>query len=296
MLTPGTPRGDSSGPRVLVGYDGSPGAAEAIAVGARLFPGATAWIAYLWSPPFASHELFQQLRRQARSLDELSDLIEQEGGAEAQRLAASGVALALAAGWAGESVVRRSFGGEGFEMAALAEELDADLILVGSRGLGGTRAALGSVADLIVHYSPRPALVVPHPLASSEYETLATGPIVVGWDGSAGANAALDVAGELFPERQLVAAEVLAEGDASLWPPDPARPRATAVRLPLRRATGAGRAVAAQLDAYAREHSAAAIVVGSRGHSALREMLLGSVAKATLHNVRRPVVVVRNPR
>jgi nucleotide-binding universal stress UspA family protein len=34
------------------------------------------------------------------------------------------------------------------------------------------------------------------------------------------------------------------------------------------------------------------IVVGSRGRSARREILLGSVAMATLHRAHRPVLVV----
>ena len=37
---------------------------------------------------------------------------------------------------------------------------------------------------------------------------------------------------------------------------------------------------------------AAVLVVGSRGRSALREILLGSVAMAALHHSPRPVVVV----
>lgn len=44
------------------------------------------------------------------------------------------------------------------------------------------------------------------------------------------------------------------------------------------------------------ERAAAAIVVGSRGRGAMRELLLGSVAKAALHNVRRPVLVAPKPR
>ena len=40
-------------------------------------------------------------------------------------------------------------------MAALAEELEADVILVGSRGLGGTKAVLGSVSDVIGTTAPR---------------------------------------------------------------------------------------------------------------------------------------------
>jgi len=34
------------------------------------------------------------------------------------------------------------------------------------------------------------------------------------------------------------------------------------------------------------------LVVGSRGRSAIREILLGSVAMATLHHAYRPVMVV----
>ena len=43
----------------------------------------------------------------------------------------------------------------------LAEELDAGLTVVGSRGLGGVRRALiGSVSDSVVRYAHCPVLVV----------------------------------------------------------------------------------------------------------------------------------------
>ena len=99
--------------RVLVGYDGSPSAGDAITVGAAMLPGAAASIAYMWLPPFASPALTQRLRRRARNLDELVDSIEQEGGAEAQRLVDVGVAHARSAGWAAEGIVRRTYGDAG---------------------------------------------------------------------------------------------------------------------------------------------------------------------------------------
>lgn len=283
--------------RVLVGYDGSPAAAEAITVGASLLPGATAWVAYLWSPPFASPELFSHLRRRASNLNELLELVEAEGGAEAQRLVATGVAVARANGWSADSVVRRTYGGEGFEMAAMAEELDADVMVVGSRGLGGTKAVLGSVSDVIVHYGTIPVLVVPCPLATTAYDALAAGPLVVGWDDSPGGNIALASAADLFPDRELIVVEVRSQdGQEDPRQPDELPARASFVRLPLIDRIGYSRAVAEQLDSIADERAAAAIVVGSRGRGAMRELLLGSVAKATLHNVRRPVLVAPKPR
>ncbi len=282
---------------MLVGDDGSPASAEAITVGASLRPATTAWIAHLWSPPLASPELFAHLRRRARNLDELLELIEAEGGAEARRLVATGVAVARANGWSADSVVRRTYGGEGFEMAALAEQLEADVIVVGSRGLGGTQALLGSVSDVIVHYATSPVLVVPCPLAAAAHDALAAGPVVVGWDGSPGAEVALTAAAGLFPGRELVAVEVGAPDDRA-GPQQQAGTvaRPTFVRPPLIDRAGYSRAVADQLDAIADEREAAAVVVGSRGRGVMRELLLGSVAKATLHHVRRPVLVAPKPR
>lgn len=279
--------------RVLVGYDGSPAANAAIEVGATLLPGASAWIIHLWTPPFASPGLRQRLWSRAGSLNELIDLIEREGGQEAERLAGTGVAVAGAAGWAAQTLIRRSYGGEGLQFARTAEELDADVVLIGSRGLGGTRAVLGSVSDLVVHHSTRPVLVVPHPLLSTEHEAIARGPVLAGWDGSAGARAALVAAGRLFPGRDLVIAAV----DEDREPQDAvelvdASGRLVTPVLLSSRHRGSARTVAGELVAAARSRGAALIVVGSRGRSAVREILLGSVAMATLHHAGLPVLVV----
>jgi nucleotide-binding universal stress UspA family protein len=279
--------------RILVGFEGSPAAGAAIEVGALLVPRAAAWIAYLWTPPFSSPALRKRLWTQVSSVAELTEAIQREGGQEAGRLADTGVALARAAGWKAEPVVRRSFGGDGLQFARLAEELEPDLVVVGSRGLGGTAALLGSVSDLVVRHSPRPVLVVPHPLLSHERAAAIDGPVLVGWDGSQGANTALAAAGRLFPNRELLATAVDLEArcESLTVPTDLGR---VAVRL-LRATsggTGSPRAVAAELAACARRHRAAVIVVGSRRRSVMREVLLGSVAMATLHHARLPVLVV----
>jgi nucleotide-binding universal stress UspA family protein len=112
---------------------------------------------------------------------------------------------------------------------------------------------------------------------------------VVGWDGSAGAQAAFAAARHLFAERDLVVAAV---GDDHGGTPPPAGDRVTAVHVP---ASGGSAATAEALNIAGAQHNAAAVVVGSRGRSAVRQMLLGSVAKAILHSAYRPVLVVPSP-
>ena len=157
------------------------------------------------------------------------------------------------------------------------------------------RAVLGSVSDFVVYHSPAPVLVVPHPLLADEREAAAAGPVVAGHDGSSGAQRALATAGSLFAGRELVVAtagmsavdsELLAEAGAGA---------AEAVRLDPRGVAQNARAVAEALAACAVERGAAVIVVGSRGQSAHRSILLGSVALAALHHAHRPVLVVPDP-
>ncbi|EXG82476.1 universal stress protein [Cryptosporangium arvum] len=279
---------DPAALRVLLGYDGSPAANAAIDAGARLFPGAHATLAYVWTPPFASDEMRNRLWAGAKNIDAFRAAVEREGSREATRLISTGIHLARAAGWDAEARLEAAYGGNGLELAQLAEELDADLVVVGSRGLGGTRAFLGSVSDVVVHYAPGPALVIPQPLLSAEYDALTDGPVVVGWDGSTGAAEALAAARTIFPSRQFVLVSV-GEVDADA-PELPGDADVTTLALP-GRIGPQGRVVAEALSEAARAAGAAVIVVGSRGRSTVREMFLGSVAMATLHHAHRPVLV-----
>jgi nucleotide-binding universal stress UspA family protein len=283
---------DASGPttgrtvRVVAGYDGSPSAANAIEVAARLLPAVRATIVHLWEPPFASPGLQQRLARQATGLQELIDLLEAEGHAEADRLVRRGVLVAQSTGWQADPLVQRSFGGDGHQFARLAEQYAAALTVVGSRGLGGVQAVLGSMSDLVVHVSPVPVLVVPDPLTTAEIADTAAGPVLVGTDGSPAAQRAAEVAARLFPDRELLQATIVAHDDVA------AESREDVVQLRVGGRLTSESAVARALIGYADTRGAAVVVVGSRGHSAGRELLLGSVAKAVLHNTHRPVLVV----
>ncbi len=276
--------------RVLVGFDGSPASGTAIEAGAALLPGAHGRIVYLWGPPFASAPVRRRLRERTGNVNDLVEAVEVEGRFEAQRIAAMGVALATAAGWEAVALIEQTYGAEGAAIIRAAEEADADVVIVGSRGLGGKDAVLGSVSDMVVHHGSRPVLVVTHPLLSTEFADLGTGPVVVGWDGSAGAEHALATAGRFFGQRQIVAVSV--EDDTDV----PAPPGVDVTHAHIRQ-TGSRRTrgVATAVIAAANEHGAAAIVVGSRGRSAAREIILGSVAMGTLHRSHRPVMVVRDP-
>ncbi|GIE29706.1 universal stress protein [Actinoplanes italicus] len=273
--------------RVLVCYDGSVPAAAAIEVAATLLPDAFAVVTVAWTPPYASDPVRHRLRRDTDSIDDFVAAIEREGAAEAHRLAAMGVTVAAAHGWKAEPLVERAFGGEGLHLVQAAERVGADLIVTGARGLGGARAVFGSVSDVIVHYASCPVLVVPHPLLQPERSALPDGPVVVGWDGSVGSDAALEVAGKLFPHHHVVPV-LVDDGDA---PSGRTPERLT--RLPR---TGFvaehGRAIAAALSGQARAERAALLTVGSLGRSALLEIVLGSVTMAVLHHAGRPVLVV----
>ena len=271
---------------VLLGFDGSPPAATAVEAGVALIPRAHAWVVNLWVPPFASDAMRRRLWTGSRDAGTFVAAIEREGEHEAGRLTSMGVTLARAGGWSAEPYLRRCYGGEGLEFSVLADKLGADVVVIGSRGLRGARAVLDSVSDVIVHYCSRPVLVVPHPLLTAEYAALPDGPVVVGWDGSAGASAALRAAAQLFPGRELLTA-VVDDGAGTEPPPDGQPP------VHLDRDHGpAGRAVAAALGDHARANHAAVLVVGTRGRSVAQEILLGSVAMAAVHNAHRPVLVV----
>lgn len=274
--------------RVVVGYDGSPSAVNAIEAAATLLPSATATVLNLWEPPFTSPELRHRILDRAANLEALGELLEREGRAEAERMARNGVKLAHAAGWDAEPLVKRTFGGDGYQFARTAEELDADLMVVGSRGLSGMRS-LGSTSELVVHVSPVPVLVVPHPLTTTEWTAAAQGPVVVGTDGSPHAERALAVATTLFPHRRRLLLAVQERAGA----PTPGAVEGTElVTVPCAGRAGRPRATAATLSDEAARRGAAVLVVGSRGRGGAREALVGHVTRALLHSAHRPVLVV----
>jgi nucleotide-binding universal stress UspA family protein len=154
-------------------------------------------------------------------------------------------------------------------------------------------------------------------------------PIVIAYDGSPPARAAVNEAGRLFAPGEAIVltvwepglAEMMIVPDATgmgstMLPFDPAVTqeveRASEERAQSIAAEGAALAREAGLDARAlavedltdppdaiiaatEQHGARAIVIGSRGLGGLKSKLLGSTSKAVLHRAACPVVVVRHP-
>ncbi len=153
-------------------------------------------------------------------------------------------------------------------------------------------------------------------------------PVLVAYDGSELARAAVRHAAELFAGRPAVLATVWEPGLAALpggpdplgvsaFPPDLAevdavddaqRERASAVAADgaeLARSRGLAaepQAVPDEVDVadtlieMARERSAAVVVVGSHGISGLRSRLLGGVSRKLIEHCDRPVLVIRGER
>lgn len=139
---------------IVVGVDGSQGAAEALhyAIREARLQGArvkavSAWhvppAAYGagWAPTTVDFDSFPKLAEEA-----LEKCLEAAGAGE------SGVEVA--------AVVKQ--GQPAVVLCDVARDSNADLLVVGSRGLGGFRGLLlGSVSQQCAHHAPCPVVIVP---------------------------------------------------------------------------------------------------------------------------------------
>jgi nucleotide-binding universal stress UspA family protein len=167
----------------------------------------------------------------------------------------------------------------------------ATLLVLGDRGMGGISSVLvGSVAVHAAAHAHCPVLVI------RDTEPVA-GPVVVGVDGSEGAERAVRFAFEECAYRGAELVPMLTWNDSSLteraaqrtltdwlavWPqryPD------VVVRPELVR--GHPRSLLVE-----RSKSAQLVVLGSRGRDAFKGLLLGSVSQTLLHQSACPVAVV----
>jgi nucleotide-binding universal stress UspA family protein len=163
---------DATGP-VLLGYDGSDSARRAIEVAGAHLQGRELVAACVWQP-------FAQLA--TRFSVELLELVQDPASVNereaqlAQEIADEGAELARAAGLVAEGRAVEASGPVDEAIIVCAEELDASLIVLGTRGRSGIRSLLlGDVAHDIVQRSSTPVLLVPSSrLAERRHRALAS--------------------------------------------------------------------------------------------------------------------------
>lgn len=149
---------------ILVSYDGSADARAAIERAAALMPGAEATI-------FTGWERFVDMMARNGSMivgmgfggayDD-DPRVDEANERRARDTAAEGVELAGAAGLAAKPRIADQHGSVGQAILAAADEVDADVIVLGTRGRGGVASfLLGSVSHEVIQHTDRAVMVVP---------------------------------------------------------------------------------------------------------------------------------------
>jgi len=149
---------------VLIAYDGSDPAKGAIAEAGRVLGADRRAVVLTVREPIPSFVLAGG--GGATTLDPTTIRVMEEAARKAAAdVAEEGARLAGEAGFAAEA--RAGLSGSAWqEIVAVADELDAGVIVIGSRGRSGfKKVLLGSVASAVVQHGGRSVLVV-HPEAS----------------------------------------------------------------------------------------------------------------------------------
>lgn len=216
-------------------------------------------------------------------------------------------AVLSALGPAGESVRRRAVCDKPAP-ALLEASVDAALVVVGARGLGGFEGLLlGSTSQHVLHHSTRPVAVVRHDSATRFEETKR---VTIGVDGSEHANAALRWAIDEAHARHATLSVVHAwhmsyagvypfvgdAYDADLFAragKEILDQALAGVQLPpglsVDRAVAHGSAAQVLLE---RAATSDLLVVGARGLGGFASMVLGSVGQHLTRHADCPVVVI----
>nr|WP_158291066.1 universal stress protein [Kribbella antiqua] len=188
----------------------------------------------------------------------------------------------------------------------LSQAQDAELVVVGSRGVGGFRGLLvGSVSATLAAHAPGPVIVVRPHREGTAFLTSPRGQIVVGVDGSEVSTAAVRFAFQEAARRHVgviaVHAAMARRRHPSYGTPpaiaeqveqqlfdeslDHLRVRGIHLQTKLVHSHPAQALINESADAEL-------VVVGSHGSGGIAGMLLGSVSQAVLQHARCPVAVV----
>ena len=191
----------------------------------------------------------------------------------------------------------------------------ARTLVLGTRGHGEVAGMfVGSVARAVVAHAKCPTVVVPRPEEDSpKPEDLPTLPVVVGVDGSAASEAAVEMAFGEASARGVPLVAVSVWSDATVHPSLGSTPddpqwsrvqvmeeqvlserlagfREIYIDVPVRTIVERDNPVRVLAE---QSRQAQLVVVGTRGRGGFRGLLLGSTSYAMLHHTRCPLMVVR---
>lgn len=189
----------------LIAYDGSEDAARAIACAGRLLAPRRVLVVHSF---FGLSHMMLRSNVGVEGLDgPLADAVDDFDSAdadEAERVAAEGAQLALAAGLQAQPIVVRQENKTWQTLIAAAVKHQAAVIVAGARGRSAFAAAvLGSVSSGLAAHSPVPLLVVP---ARAEAE--GEGPVLLCYDDSDHSKNAIVQAGALLAEKSALVLSV----------------------------------------------------------------------------------------
>jgi nucleotide-binding universal stress UspA family protein len=145
--------------RILICYDGSSDARAAISGAATVYTSAEVRILTVWESIDTILAQSGTGFRYPATLD--FEAIDNACRDDARNLAAEGAQLATQAGLAAEATTARRLGSVASTVLDVAEWIDADAIVIGTRGRGRARSLfLGSVSHAVLQHADRPVMVI----------------------------------------------------------------------------------------------------------------------------------------
>jgi len=145
---------------ILLCYDGSDTAKRAIATAHNFLGDIDLTVMHVWEPPiglFVPDPFSGMEAWNPEQIAEIEVVIRERAG----RLLAEGVSIAGEQGFKATGRLEASTGSPWHTIIDVANELGASLIVLGTHGVSGVRAVLGSVSTAVTHHSKRPLLLVP---------------------------------------------------------------------------------------------------------------------------------------